>query len=194
MCWEDGKIEIAFFDWAIWDERADLAFFGIRTQEATDPGFFRSNMLLDAEAPEIGTEVAVLGYNEMKVLSFEGTKDQNRGTIGRQLLLRAGRVTAYHPEGYSLCRTPCIETSIPIFPGMSGAPVMKVSPGGPMLPFGVMSFDTEQEPGEKWDRSIPGRSIVPLIRPVIELSPTGQRSTMLTLEKGMMAGTGWVAA
>src|SRR3989442_6137284 len=98
MCWEDGKIEIAFFDWAIWDERADLAFFGIRTQEGTDPGFFRSNMLLDAEAPEIGTEVAVLGYNDMKVLNFEGTRDRNKGTIGRQLLLRAGRGTARSEE------------------------------------------------------------------------------------------------
>ena len=194
VCWEDGKIEIAFFDWAIWDERSDLAFFGIRIQEGTDPRFFRSNMLLDAERPEIGTEVAVLGYNDMKVLSFEGTEDQNRGTISRQLLLRAGRVTAYYPDGYSLCRAACIETSIPIFPGMSGAPVMKVAQGGAMLPFGVMSFDPDEEPGQKCDRSVPGRSIVPLIKPLIQVSPNGQRSTMLTLESGMMAGTGWVAA
>ena len=43
-------------------------------------------------------------------------------------------------------------------------------------------------------RSVPGRSIVPLIKPLIQVSPNGQRSTMLTLESGMMAGTGWVAA
>lgn len=194
MCWENGKIEIAYFDWAIWDERADLSFFGIHVQEGTDSSFFRSNLLLDHEPPEIGTEVAVLGYHDMKVLSFEGTKDHNKGTIGRQLLLRSGRVTAYHPQGYSLCRSACIETTMPIFPGMSGSPVMRFVEGAPILPFGVMSFDPDTEPTDKWDRSVPGHAIVPLIKPVIELSTTGQRNTMLTLESGMMAGTGWVAA
>lgn len=193
MCWEDGKIEFAYIDWAIWDERADLAFFGIHVQDGSDRNFFRSNMLLDHERPKVGTEVAVLGYHEMRVLSFEGTKDQNKGTFGRQLLLRCGRVTAYYPDGYALCRSACIETTIPIFPGMSGAPVMKFG-GGSILPFGVMSFDPDTVPADKWDRSVPGHSIVPLIEPVIELSPSGQRSTMLTLESGMMAGTEWMVA
>ena len=109
----------------------------------------------------------------------------------RPFLRRNGRVTAYHPSGYSLCHGAWIETSIPIFPGMSGAPVMKLMPGGPILPFGVMSFDLQDDLAHKWDRSIAGHSIVPLIRPAVQLSSDGQRSTMLTLESGMMAGTGW---
>ena len=123
----------------------------------------------------------------MKVLSFD--KEQNTGTISRQLLLRTGRVTAYHPEGYALVRGACIETTIPIFQGMSGAPVMKFGEGKPKLAFGVMSCDSETD--TTWDRSIAGNSIVPFIRPVIELSATGQRSTMLSLNAGMMAGTEW---
>lgn len=168
MCWEDGKIDFAYFDWAIWDERADLAFFGIHVQNGSDLNFFRSNLLLDPKLPEVSdAEVAVLGYNDMKVLTFD--KEQNKGTISRQLLLRTGRVTAYHPEGYGLVRSACIETTIPIFRGMSGAPVMRFGAGEPKLPFGVMSFDPETE--DKWNRSVHGHSIIALIRPVIELSP-----------------------
>lgn len=188
MCWEDGKIEFAYFDWVIWDERADLAFFGIHVQDSSDPNFFRTNLLLDHERPEVDAEVGVLGYHDMKVLSFD--KEQNKGSISRELVMRIGRVTAYYPEGYALCRSASIETTIPIFPGMSGAPVMKFVKGGQILPFGVMSSDPETP--HKWDRSVPGQSIVPLIRPVIELSPSGQRSTMLTLDSGIMAGTEWV--
>jgi hypothetical protein len=191
MCWEDGKIEFASFDWVIWDERADLAFFGIHVQDGSDPTFFRSNMFLDHERPQVGAEVAVLGYHDIKTLSFD--KDKNKGALSRQLLLRTGHVTAYHPEGYALCRSACIETTIPIFPGMSGAPVMEFAEGKPKLPFGVVSFDPETEVADKWDRSISGHSFIPLIRPVIELSSTGQRSTMLTLESGMMAGSKWEA-
>src|SRR3989442_4701562 len=97
VCWEDGKIEISLFDWAIWDERADLAFFGIRVQEGTDARFFRSNMLLDAERPEIGTEVAVLCFNDMKSLCFRRTKNHKNGPIRRQALLQGAPGTAYHP-------------------------------------------------------------------------------------------------
>jgi hypothetical protein len=191
MCWEEGKVEFAYFDWAVWDERADLAFFGIHVQDGSDSDFFRSHLLLDPAHPEIGDLVGVLGYYDMKIDSFENTKHQGEWSFSRQLLLRIGRVTAYHPEGHSLVGAPCIQTTIPIFPGMSGAPVMKFVPGETKQSFGVMSCDPDT--ADKWDRSVSGQSIIPLIRPAIELSPTGQRSTMLRLESGMMAGTKWEA-
>lgn len=88
----------------------------------------------------------------------------------RELVLRGGRVTEVFPNGHLLCHGPCIETTIPIFPGMSGAPVMRYAPGTPMQPFGVMSTGHTEDPSLKFERSKPGHSIGPLINPSVSIA------------------------
>lgn len=188
---EGSQLEMAILDWVIWDEKADVAFFSLRTQEDENRSFFDSDFMLESHAPGIGDEVAVIGYQGMEAETDELTNGAQRLTIRRRLVLRCGRVSAFYPDGHALCRGPCIETTIPVFPGMSGGPAMRLGQGGmPMQPFGLVSSDPD-EPSDKSDRSLTGHSIIPLIRSVVEVrAGVGQRKTLLRLDSAISVGLG----
>jgi len=114
---------------------------------------------------------------------WEHSEEVRGFSMERRLLLRCGRVKAYHPDGHILCRGPCIETTIPVFAGMSGAPVaLLAADDTPISPFGVVSHDPETSHGDKWDRSAAGASIVALLSPRMSFDgPDGQRKTILRL-------------
>ena len=141
ICSEDGKIEVSVIGWAFFDKQSDIAIFSIIYQHYKKScTFFKSAFILDDSCPEIGDEVAILGFANMKV-PLEKARKKNcneQFQISRQLTLRCGKVKNIHPDGHILCRGPCIETSIPVFPGMSGGPVMySVKPGIQLNPLAL---------------------------------------------------------
>jgi len=183
ICSENGEIEASVIVWAIFDKDSDIAFFSIIPQNNENKSFFKSAFILDDSIPKIGDEIAVLGLAHMDVPLEERNKNgQERFHIARQLILRRGKVTNIHSEGHFLCRGPCVETSIPVFPGMSGGPVMIFGETGePIKPFGLVSSDPENDDRIKNNRSISGSSIIALLKPKVKFNAEGQREAILRL-------------
>jgi len=68
ICSEDGKIEVSVIGWAFFDKQSDIAIFSIIYQHYKKScTFFKSAFILDDSCPEIGDEVAILGFANMKV-------------------------------------------------------------------------------------------------------------------------------
>lgn len=184
----EAGAEMALLDWVIVDRTSDLAVFSLKAQDSQSTSVFAKEFELTADVPEVGEQIAILGYCRMSVDEVQ-EGDLWEFQVGRELVLRTGRVTHVHPEGHWPCRGPCLATSVPVLPGMSGSPVMRyqsnVAPGTPMKPFGFVCSDlqTNDDP-DKMNRSLSGESIVPLIMPRLEISG-GQRHTIITLAKAV---------
>lgn len=165
MLTEIDRVEMAQLTWAVWDERNDIAVFGLRPQIETDMDCFKSAYEVTDTVPHVGELIAISGFSTIDVdAEFIEPKPHAIFRLIRTHILRIGRVKAIFPEGHLLCRGPCIETSIPVFPGMSGAPAMRFgSAGEPMVPFGVVSSDADQIGIDKNDRTAEGTSIVALL-------------------------------
>lgn len=163
ICLENGQIEVAEITDCVWDTKADIAFLTLRPQNSAS-SFFQSYFLIDATVPEIGTEVCIMGFAD-QALQVEESSDPGKYSfqMSRRLMLRLGTVTAHHLDGHVCCRGPCIETSIPVFPGVSGGVVMRYALDGNMMSFGLVSSDPEDTEENKKNRNIRGNSIVALL-------------------------------
>jgi hypothetical protein len=183
VCFENGKVEISVITRATYDKDLDIAFFSFIPQSKKIKFFSKYRFNLDDYSPKLGDEIAVLGLGHISVLFEERDgKGKESFQIECQSILRRGTVTNIHNNGHILCRGPCIETSIPVFPGMSGAPVMVLDkPGRPMKPFGLVSSDLEHDKEIKNDQTISGSSIIALLNPIIKSDTTGQIKTTLKL-------------
>lgn len=184
----DGQPEMAVLGWAVSDETSDLAFFSLRAQDTSNTKVFQWELQLTSTIPAVREEIAILGYRHMAASEAPDAESTlRRLNMQRELVLRRGRVAEYHADGHRLCHGPCIETTVPVFPGMSGAPVMPLgSAGAAMTPFGLVCSDPDHENTDKWDRSKPGSSIVSLIMPRVELdAASGQRKTILLLHNAL---------
>lgn len=186
-CMNRHGVEAAIVDWAAWDQAADVAFFGISTQDASKV-YFDSHFRLEKPSIKVGDEVALLGYSDMKII-----KDERDGrgfeefSFSQQLLLRKGYITNYHPQGHILCKGPCVETSIPVFLGMSGGPVFVVpKEGEEMKPFGLISSCPETDRERKFDRSIRGCSIIALLDIKTEFESDDIQKTLLKLKQATL--------
>lgn len=190
ICFEDGKIEVSVIAWAMIDIKFDIAIFSIILQNNKDTTFFKTAFTLEDTFPNIGDEVSVLGYADMKIPHEKrnGT-GQEKFQLARQLILRCGKVTQVHLDGHILCRGPCIETSIPVFHGMSGGPVMILGKSGePIKPFGLVSTDLETDEEINNDRSVSGSSIIALLKPGVNFDAEGQRIDVLKLNSAYYVG------
>jgi hypothetical protein len=179
ICFQDGAVEFAIVEFFFCDETADIAIVRVRTQE---PGsdFFKRYFLLAASVPEADKTIAVLGLFDFDVaIQRDGDKDLHL-TLEHRVVIRTGRIKEYYPDGHLLCRGPCVETSIPVFGGMSGGPVMLFEPGKSIMPFGLVSSDPEDET-DKNDRSQSGRLIVALLPIKVTKLDSGQQEVELNL-------------
>lgn len=158
----------------VWDKKADVAFFWLHSgDDVADAAEFQMNLPITDRLPSVGQIVGVLGYADMSAQSEDSGAHIKSFSIGRRLVLRVGRVVAHHPEGHWLCRGPCIETTIPVFPGMSGGAAFIVPrETGPIEAFGVVSADPEAPIEVKQNRWTPGASIIALL-PVEDIRPDG---------------------
>lgn len=146
------------------NKNQDLAIFEVELQNHSYEPFFHGRIGLDPDVPQIGSLVCILGH------ILEGPRDvmhtANDWTslqVGRRVVLRTGRVLEHHPNGHRLCKGPCIETSIPVYSGMSGSPAIHYAEEGEIKAFGIVSTDLDFEGGNKQDRSVEGRSLISLI-------------------------------
>jgi hypothetical protein len=163
ICSRNGSIEVAIVTLAGWDKSQDIGFMLLEPQVNKD--FFSSTISLRATPPQIGEEVALLGYSDMGLedQSMQGDESESL-RMKRRLLLRKGTITAEYPDGHLLCRGPCVETSIPVFPGMSGGPALLLGENGKAIcAFGLISSDSNGSDEEKNNFSLRGNSIVALL-------------------------------
>jgi hypothetical protein len=167
------------FQHVAWDSGSELAFFELklRVPNGSSPRY----CLVDRTIPEVGEVVAMLGYADSDA-NAEPTPETGKPgsfalTIKQRLVLRVGRVTAHH-AAHILCRAPCVETTIPIFSGMSGCLVTRYGEGMSIRAFGVASSDPE---GDKQNRAIPGQSIVALLDAKVDVSDASFNRVLLTL-------------
>jgi hypothetical protein len=159
-----NRCELCIISSLIWDQTSDVAIITLHAQDSQDNTLFQTFLKLDDVHPRVGDSVGVLGYAAMATLNEYRDGDFETATLQRRLVLRAGRVSAIYPEGHLLCRGPCVETTIPVFPGMSGGPAcLAPKLGASIVPFGFISSDPDEPAAAKNDRSRAGSSIISLL-------------------------------
>jgi Trypsin-like peptidase domain len=182
LCVDESGIDLSIISWAAWDTRADIGVFSV-THQFNDAQFFKTRFLLSDSVPNIGEDVALMGLADMEV--SERLRDGNwlqEFAVTRRRVLRCGRVSGMHLDGHMLCKGPCIETSIPVFPGMSGGPAFYLGKEGEaILPFGVVSSDFLTDREKRYDRSTPGSSIIALLGATFEYVADGTKLAVLKL-------------
>jgi hypothetical protein len=89
-----SRIEVCVFGFAAWDKRTDLAVFTLTGQDASKD-LFRTFHRLGHVQPGVGDLVCVAGYGDMDTKADRRDGDQ-RFTLTRRLVMRAGRVKAVH--------------------------------------------------------------------------------------------------
>lgn len=138
------------------DERTDVAVLQLQDQHGPTGRPFDAEVLLHDRLPEVGSLVGVVAYAD---LDSEARAD-GLSSLTRRPVCRVGRVLAVHPDGTRLCRGPCIETSIPVYSGMSGGIAALYTPDKPARAFGFVCSDPDEDTIAKQDRSIAGRSLI----------------------------------
>jgi hypothetical protein len=143
-----SRLEACVLGFAAWDKSTDIAVFTLSAQDTSDDTVFRCFHQLGHAQPAVGDLVCLAGYGDMDTVTNEQNGDEQRFQLARRLVLRAGRVKAIHMDGHILCRGPCVETTVPVFGGMSGGPVFRVPEqnGEAIVPFGLISTDPEGFP------------------------------------------------
>lgn len=187
MCVSERSGEMCAIGWAGWDRKADIAFFLVSSQGTENNTFFNSRFELEVVTPKIGDEIIIIGYANMAITEKEYNEAGCKTfSIEQQLIVRCGIVTNVHANGHLLCKDTCIETSIPVFPGMSGGLVARLGGTG-VQPFGVISSDPDDEVSRKFDCSIRGASIVALLGTSCKIDADGQMMGMFNLKEAMIA-------
>jgi hypothetical protein len=152
---EFGKIKGLAFD-----EKTDVAIMQIVNQYSSDEktdASFGAEFLLDDRLPLVGELVCIFSYLDLSSSSERADEFQ----VTRRPVIRVGRVTNVFPDGHGLTRGPCVETTIPVYFGMSGGPAMHYDEtGSKMRVFGFVTSDLDEDSPRKQDRSIAGRSII----------------------------------
>lgn len=169
---EDGKSIVARVSRAVFNEDLDIAVISLEPNPEPQGGapFFSSTMPLTKRVPMVGDLVMIYGlHNQSIKLEQDAAALENgrsRLVQNRNPVLVAGRVLEYFENGRGLCRGPCIETSIPVTPGMSGSPaILYRESGGMMECFGLVSASSESADPAAEGSDPPGNSIVTLLAP-----------------------------
>ena len=180
------EVVVLTLEWALIAEKSEIAILKLSLpDEEEGRAYFTGNLELAESLPSQGDQVGVLSYNKMKVTHPKPEMDGiNSFAMERQLVLRCGRTSAVYMEGHHLCRGPCFETTIPVSFGMSGGPVFEDGgPGEEMRVMGLTSYDTGGTTPMD-DRSVPGQSIVSLLKPYMDLNADGR--LLIRLDEAVM--------
>jgi Trypsin-like peptidase domain len=120
---KDDKARACIVELSIWDRATDLAVLNIIVPDREND-LFSDLLWLDDTIPAVGDDVVMIGYGNMKTIA-----DADRvgvGMIQRQLVLRLGKIEQVHLQGSHLVKAPCVETTIPVYGGMSGGIVARL--------------------------------------------------------------------
>lgn len=169
-----GKIvDLCTIDFAVWERSTDFSFFAFTPQnsEITTPQI--KELSIQKVEPKEGGIVAMLGFRGMATTPIQEHEGITHFSTKSQFICRVGRIKKIYRDGHLLCKGPCLETTIPVFPGMSGGPVFLLpEKGAPIIPFGLVSSDPDAPDEEKDNPKIPGSSIVSLLDPIF---PDGEK-------------------
>jgi len=186
------RVEVAVVEGLAFEINLDFALLQIAVQDLDRRGdpHFDKEFLADDYAPSVGDEVVVWGFSGMNATSEEVANSLDKRIDLRMVrTLRKGRVIARYPNGHRLCKGPCVETTIPVFPGMSGSPVFHAgSDGEPMRAFGLVCCDPFEIEQDRYDTTQPGSSIVALLPCEVETQADGKRMVRFSLPIGHVAG------
>ncbi len=186
---EGTRVEAVAIEGLVFDEGLDIALFSVALQHRQDEPFFSHEYPLDDVIPEVGALVCVLSYGQQGIEDYTSDGRQVLSfTTKRSPVLRVGRVLTHYPHGHRLCRGPCVETSIPVYSGMSGGPAIHYVENGPMRVFGLVCSDPDLDDERKQDRSIEGRSIIALLPCEVTRDDAGRRIVSVELKRGHLAG------
>lgn len=183
------RIEACVVGFVAWDKSSDLAVFTLSAQDPADHSVFKHFCRLGQVSPKVGDLVGVMGYGDMGTLSADrNTTGAASGVISRRLVFRAGTVRALHPDGHALVRSPCIETSIPVYAGMSGGlAFLMPERDQEMIVFGLISSDPDEPEELKRDRSRAGASIIAMLPMNITNDTADKRDVRFQFEKVFLA-------
>ena len=172
------------------DDDTDTAIFVVALQSPTAAPFFDSEFLLGAGIPPVNDLVCVLSFGSLSVSNDDANSTaMARFVLANRPVLRVGRVIAHHPLGHRLSRGPCIETSIPVYSGMSGGPVFRYTSEGPMRVFGLVCSDPDPDVGgDKENRLVEGRSIFALLPLDVTASANGMQLANIRIRIAHVAG------
>ncbi len=155
-----NEVIFAMITGAVWDKERDLCVFEVEPCEGDRSCFDPREFRIAAEQPRQGQMVAVLGYAGIEN-SYED--HESGGTIASRLEVRAGMVSSV---GVGLLVPGRVaETTIPVFPGMSGSPAVFWGDIGKVpLVFGLVCSDLEETNfADKEDFTRPGQSQISML-------------------------------
>jgi Trypsin-like peptidase domain len=179
------RLVVSAINGLVFDEATDVAVLQLRPQPGSPTDALPKEFLLDERLPTVGTKVCVLSYADQRCVDQEGLSF----LMKRRATMRIGKVLGVFPDGERLCRGPCIETSIPVFHGMSGGPVLYFDSLGAMRVFGFVCADPDEDGPSKQDRSVAGRSLVAKV-PCKSVTHTEDGKREIELELHNRAGAG----
>jgi hypothetical protein len=187
---EGNRVEALVVEGAIVDEAKDIAVITVALEDNDSASFFSAEFEADNAVPQNGSLVCILSYGDLAADSFVIEGDLRREfRMTRRPILRVGTVVEHYPNGHRLCRGPCIETTIPVYSGMSGGPVFAFGePGRPMRPIGLVCSDPDLDGPEKENRSRSGSSIAALLPCSVEVNDVGARVVKFVFPNAEAAG------
>lgn len=187
---DGGTAEAAAIIWAQINEKTDIAVFSIPTSKPGNPPFFDHLFQLDDAPPRVGEVLAVYSFAEMAIDKFQQHSESSSSfAISRRPMMRVGTVKNYHPNGLGLCGGPCIETTIPVFPGMSGGPVFRYVPDTLPAALGLVCYDLDSIDQNKNNRSLEGHSVFAKLPVHFTSDQLGNRNPRLDLGECIPAGS-----
>jgi hypothetical protein len=186
---EGDRVEVLIVESAIIDERGDIAAVTVVLQDDAPVPFFSSAFQIDDAIPSKEALVCVLSYGDLAAENVADRGSCRSFQISRRPVLRVGTVVEHHPGGHRLCRGPCIETTIPVYSGMSGGPVFSFGgPGHAMRPIGLVCSDPDIDGPDKDDRTKSGSSIMAIIPCDVKLDAFGTRGVRIQFSGAEVAG------
>ena len=146
--------------------------------------------------PSRGDMVHMVSVDNMSVAERSAPTDAS-GTgqvirITTRVSIRAGTVTAVHPNGFRQYAWPCFTTSIPAEPGMSGGFAFLPVHGATIAACGLVCTDNSSQ-AARTDNHLCGESVIGCTWPALGLQvpfslPTSSNSATRSLLDVMNAG------
>lgn len=172
----NGSPVVLRIEYSIHSKETDIAFLFF-SKDANRPEI--KSIFIDNRIPVVGEPIAVMAYAHTQAERHEIVPDDFMHTnvpkelenqidakyaFSRSPVFRIGTVTHVHAEGHVLSSGACVETTIPVSPGMSGAPAFYLSkPEGPMTAFGLISSSLQNTSKDDIEKSTSGQSIVSIL-------------------------------
>lgn len=182
----DGKPDAFVIQGLVFDERRDLAIFEIVEQDNGAVPLHKFEVT--HEVPGVGDIVAVLSYGDLGIDCAERNGAVHAFRLRQRPVLRTGRISAVYPQGQRLCRSFCIETTIPVFSGMSGGPVFAFASVGSMRPFSLVCSDPDPDGDIKRDRHHRGASIMAVLPLYVDAMDAGASKLSLDVPDDSVVG------